>query len=379
MTHRERIMTALSHRSPDRVPIDLGGTGSTTVSIRTLERLRDFLELPVDSPPKVWSPRSATAVLDQTIVERFAIDTQPIRPGSPDSATRCEIDSDMFVDEWQVTWRRAPGEHFMSVKGPFQHLSDPSPSDVKRFAWPESNDAGYTRGLKEAARRIRAASDRAVILNLPNGPVHQSQFMRGYGEWLEDLLLRPVFVTALAERYTAFWVDMCARVLEECQDDIDLVSYGDDIGTQRTPLMRPELYRKLIKPYHRSMAEAIQRFRKPIIYHSCGSVASLIPDLLDIGIDALNPIQVAAEGMDTRRLKHDYGRDLTFWGGIDTQHVLPYGTTADVRDEVNRRIEDLGKNGGYVLAPVHNVQPEVPPKNLAAMLEAALAYGPPQA
>ena len=135
------------------------------------------------------------------------------------------------------------------------------------------------------------------------------------------------------------------------------------------------MYRKLIKPYHQRMAATIKRFGKPILYHSCGSVFSLIPDLLDVGIDVLNPVQVAADGMDTKRLKQEYGRDLTFWGGIDTQRVLPCGTPAEVREEVKRRIEDLGEGGGYVLSPVHNVQPEVPPENLVAMFEAAIEYG----
>ena len=375
MTHRERVMTALCHRSPDRVPVDLGGTGSTTISIRALERLRDFLKLPTDAPPERYSKRSATAVVDRALLEHFGIDTQSVRIGNPSAATGREVDADTFVDEWQVTWRRAPGEHFINVSGPFQHLADPSPSDIEGFAWPESSDAGYARGLKDLARKMHEASDRVVILNLPNGPVHQSQFMRGYAQWLEDLLLRPAFVIALAERCAGFWIDMSTRVLEVCQDDIDMVSYGDDIATQLGPLMRPELYRKLIKPFHWAMAAAIKRFQKPIVYHSCGAVASLIPDLLDIGIDALNPVQVAAEGMDTRRLKREYGRDLTFWGGVDTQHVLPHGVPADVRAEVKRRIDDLGEGGGYVLAAVHNVQPEVPPENLVAMLETALEHG----
>ena len=123
------------------------------------------------------------------------------------------------------------------------------------------------------------------------------------------------------------------------------------------------------------MAATVKKFGKPILFHSCGSVSSLIPDLLDVGIDALNPVQVAAANMDTRRLKQEFGRDLTFWGAIDTQHVLPLGTPAEVREEVRHQIDDLGDGGGYVLCPVHNVQPEVPPENLVAMFEAALEYG----
>lgn len=375
MTHRDRIMTALKHRSPDRVPIDLGGTGSTTVSVHALRRLRKYLGVPSEPPPKVCSKRSATAFVDGVIVERFGIDTEPTRPGKPDADACREIDANTFVDEWGVTWRGAPGELFISVNGPFQKLTDPTPRDLDDCGWPDPCDPGYSRGLREHAQKLHEGTGRAVILALLNGPVHQSQFMRGYAEWLEDLLLRPDFVVALAERITDIWVEMNSRVLEACKDHIDLVSYGDDIATQAAPLMRLGLYRKLIKPFHRRMAETVKRFGKPIIYHSCGAVSSLIPDLLDIGIDALNPVQVAAEGMDTKRLKQEYGRDLTFWGAIDTQHVLPSGTPLDVREEVRRRIDDLAENGGYVLSPVHNVQPEVPPENLVAMLEAAQEFG----
>jgi uroporphyrinogen decarboxylase len=375
MTHRERIMAALQHRSPDRVPIDLGGTGASTISIGALERLRTYLHIASDPPPTIYSKRSATAFPDEVIIERFGIDTLPARPGGPDMAAEREIDANTIVDEWSVTWRRAPGGHFIAANGPFQHLADPTPHDLEGFRWPDPSDPGYCRGLRERVRKLHEETDRAVILNLRNGPVHQSQYMRGYAEWLEDLLLRPEFVAALADRITDLWLELNTHVLEETQDFIDLASFGDDIGTQRAPLRRPELYRTLIKPYHQRMAAAIKRFDKPILYHSCGSVFKLIPDLLDVGIDALNPVQVAADGMDTQRLKQEYGRDLAFWGGIDTQHVLPLGTPAEVREEVKRRIEDLGDNGGYVLCPVHNVQPEVPPENLVAMFEAALEYG----
>ena len=375
MTHRERIMAALEHRPPDRVPIDLGGTGSSTISLRALERLRAYLNIPPQPPPLLYSKRSATALPDWLIVERFGIDTLPAKPGSPDVAAEREIDVNTFMDEWGVTWHRALGEPFICVDGPFRRLTDPTPGDLEGFSWPDPSDPGYCRGLGGQLRKLHEETDRAVILNLLNGPVHQSQYMRGYGEWLEDLLLRPQFVAALAERITDLWIEMNTCVLEESKDYIELVSYGDDLGTQHSPLMRPELYRERIKPYHRRMGAAVKRFGKPIIFHSCGSVFSLIPDLIDVGIDALNPIQVSAAGMDTKRLKQEYGRDLTFWGGVDTHRVLPCGTPAEVREEVRRRIGDLGEGGGYVLAAVHNVQPEVPPENLVAMFEAALQSG----
>jgi uroporphyrinogen decarboxylase len=214
-----------------------------------------------------------------------------------------------------------------------------------------------------------------VILNLSIGPVHQCQYVRGYGTWLEDLLLRPVFAEALLDRVTDIMIQVANRALEEAGAYVDLVMYGDDIATQNATLFRPDLYRRMIKPRHKAMANTIKRHGKPIVYHSCGSVYALIPDLIEVGIDALNPVQVSAADMATDRLKREYGRELTFWGGIDTHRVLPTGTPGEVREEVKRRIDDLRDNGGYVLCAVHNIQPEVPPENIVAMYEAALEYG----
>jgi uroporphyrinogen decarboxylase len=214
-----------------------------------------------------------------------------------------------------------------------------------------------------------------VILNLSNGPVHQCQYVRGYATWLEDLLLRPVFAEALIDRVTDILIRIANRALEEAGAYVDLVTYGDDIATQNATLFRPDLYRRMIKPRHKALADVIHRHGKPILYHSCGTVYALIPDLVEVGIDALNPVQVSAANMATERLKREHGRELTFWGGIDTHRVLPTGTPAEVREEVKRRIGDLRDSGGYVLSAVHNIQPDVPPENIVAMYEAGLEYG----
>jgi len=156
---------------------------------------------------------------------------------------------------------------------------------------------------------------------------------------------------------------------------VDIVCWGDDLGTQRGPQISPELYRRMIKPRQKRMVEAIKRHGKLVLYHTCGSVADFLPDFIELGIDAVNPVQVSAAGMDTQRLKREFGRDITFWGAVDTQTVLPRGSPVDVRSEVRRRIDDLAPGGGYVLCAVHNIQPEVPPENIVAMYEAALEYG----
>jgi len=375
MTHRERILAALNHKEPDRLPLDLGSSIATTMTAKAHERMRAYLSLPPEPPPATFSRRSSTVIPDEAILQRFAVDARPVLLGTPDDRPDREVSPDAFVDEWGVTWARPEGGHYISSDGPFYHLEEPTLEDLERFPWPDPADPGRYRGLRERAKALHEKTDYAVVLNLPVGPVHQCQFVRGYGEWLEDLLLNPAFAEALMDRVVELWIEIADRALEEVGDDVDLVMYGDDIGTQKGPLVRPELYRRVIKPRHRRMAEAVKRHGKPILYHSCGSIYALIPDLIEVGIDALNPVQVTAAEMDTKRLKREFGRDLTFWGGINTQQVLPLGTPEEVREEVRRRIEDLAEGGGYVLCAVHNIQPEVPPENVVAMYEAALEYG----
>jgi uroporphyrinogen decarboxylase len=198
--------------------------------------------------------------------------------------------------------------------------------------------------------------------------------MRGYAEWLMDLLAEPVFAEALLTRIVDWFTEVAIRALGEAGEHVDLVVFGDDLGTQNQALMRPELYRRLIKPQHRRIIDTVKRFGKPILLHSCGSISALIPDLIEAGVDALNPIQVSAANMDTKMLKREFGQDLTFWGAVDNQRVLPGGTVREVREEVRRRIEDLASGGGYVLCATQDIQADVPPENVVAMYEEARVY-----
>ncbi len=371
MTHRERILAAIEHKDPDRIPLDLGSTLATTLTERAHQRLREHLGMPLDRPAPYFSRRSGTVLPDEAILEHFDVDCRPVLMGGPDLRSERDLSPNAMVDEWGVTWARPEGGHFISSDGPFHRMEEPAEADLARFDWPDPGDPGRYRGLRERARLLRETSEYAVILNLGVGPVHQCQFVRGYAEWLEDLAARPSFAEALLDRTVDFWIAVSDRALQEAGEFVDLVWYGDDVGTQRACLVRPDMYRRMIKPRHKRMAELVKRHGKRIIYHSCGSVFPLIPDFIEIGVDALNPVQVSAAHMDTKTLKREYGRDLTFWGGIDTQKVLPWGTADEVREEVRRRIDDLASGGGYVLCPVHNLQAEVPPANIVTMYEEA--------
>jgi uroporphyrinogen decarboxylase len=191
------------------------------------------------------------------------------------------------------------------------------------------------------------------------------------------LAREPVFADRIMEKLTELYIKASLDYLNEVGPYLDVVIYWDDVCGQNGWLIRPDLYIKQVKPRQRRLVEAIKKKTKAkLFYHGCGAVYDLIPHLIEIGFDIINPVQVSAKGMDTRRLKREYGRDIVFWGGgIDTQHVLPFGKPQEVADEVKRRIDDLAPGGGFVFAAVHNIQAFVPPENIIAAFDTALEYG----
>jgi len=375
MTHRERVLTALKHQKPDRVPLDLGSQNSSTITAGAHQRLRAHLGIPPDPPPIVGSRWLSTVIPDETILRRFGVDFRPLFLGRPDARPERELPDGSLLSEWGVPFVRHGESHYFPGEGPFCRLDEPGIENLEAHCWPDPADPGRYRALRERARGLHENTDYAVVLNPGAGPVHVGQWLRGFGEWLTDLLVNPTFSEALADRITDIWVEIVHRALQEAGEYVDIVCWGDDLGTQRGPQISPELYRRMIKPRQKRMVEAIKRQGKLVLYHTCGSVADFLPDFIELGIDAVNPVQVSAAGMDTQRLKREFGRDITFWGAVDTQTVLPRGSPDDVRSEVRRRIDDLAPGGGYVLCAVHNIQPEVPPENIVAMYEAALEYG----
>jgi uroporphyrinogen decarboxylase len=375
MTHRERVLTALKRQPPDRVPVDLGGTLASTINIHAYRRLMAHLGFG-EAPPVAYLSRRSNSVLpDERLLTHLDVDCRAVILDNPDKNPERELPDGSLYDEWGITWKHlAEGQHFINSGGPF-YGQEPDPALVEKFAWPNPLDPGRFRTLRSQAQTHRARTDAAIILVLGVGLVHQLQFMRGYAASLEDLIVAPDFVRAFMERYVDFWGCLTERALQEVGDLVDLAMFGDDLGTQQGPVMNPALYRRLIKPYHAQMVQTVKRFGKPVLLHSCGSVAAFIPDLIEVGFDALHPIQVSAKDMDSAKLKREFGRDITFWGGIDTQRVLPRGTPQEVKEEVRRRIADLGPGGGYVLGAVHNIQAEVPAENILAMFEAAREFG----
>jgi uroporphyrinogen decarboxylase len=209
------------------------------------------------------------------------------------------------------------------------------------------------------------------------GAFETAGWLRGLEQFYMDLALDPGLACAIVDRLLEIKLGFLERALAQIGDVLDVVGEGDDLGGQHAPLISPDMYRKLVKPRHRQLFQFIhEHSRAKIMLHSCGSIRPLIPDLIEIGVDILNPVQVSAADMDSADLKREFGRELAFWGGgVETQHVLPFGTPQEVRDDVRRRLDDLMPGGGYVFNPVHNIQAGVPACNIMAMWEAYREHG----
>ncbi len=383
-TSYDRVKAALEHRELDRVPFDLGGTVLTGMHRVAYQKLRRYLglrEVPVD----VIDPIQQLARIHQDVIDALHVDVRAVDPAGPAAAPLAtpvveEDDVRAFTDEWGIRWTTpAGGGLYFDMRGhPLAEAE--SVADLERYPWPDPLDPARFDTLKLRADRIVNEQKRAYVLGRHAAGIFEvALWMRGFENFFLDLAAQPKFAAALLDIITELKMHYWERALDAVGDNVLIVSEADDIATQRGPMISPSMYAQFVSPRHRRLFEFIKRrahAKVYIFYHSCGAVQELIPQLIAEGIDVLNPVQVSAEGMDTAELKQRFGRDLTFWGGgVDTQHVLPHGTPAEVRDEVHRRIDDLAPGGGFVFNTVHNVQADVPPENYMAMWEALQEFG----
>jgi uroporphyrinogen decarboxylase len=375
MTGRERVLAALAHQEPDRVPVDFGSTWITTIHVEAYEQLKRHFGL--DSPTAVMERMQQVCFVDERILRRLDIDTRGVFAGLPELACNqwVELPGDRFRDAWGVTWQKPASSYYYDMVQPAL-AGNLTISDLRNHTWPDPHDPGYTRGLRERVVAQRASTDCALVLNISVYPVQCSQFIRGFEARFLHMAAEPKLVGILFDLLTDIMLGTVGDVLAEVGDLVDVVSVSDDIGMQDRTTVSPEMYRRLIKPRQaRAFRFIHDRTQAPLMYHTCGSVYAILDDLIEIGVDALNPVQTDAASMDPARLKTEFGARISFWGGIDSSRILPWGTPAQVRSQVHRVIRTLGPGGGYILNSVHNIQPGVPLENLLAMFEAAREYG----
>jgi uroporphyrinogen decarboxylase len=380
MNSRERVLTALSHREPDRVPYDLGALGPSGISIQAYRNLLGYLHS--EEKGEVGDIASQRAKLSEDFLRRFRVDTRSfrVRPqGSWSLQMREEAGYSFFYDEWGIGRKRAvdQGLHFFIFHHP---LAEVETSDLPRFPWPDPLDPNRLAGVENEMAALRKAADPAFVLgsSFSSGLLQFGAQLEGHERFFTGLVLDPRRAEWLLDKLLELKVKFYRNVLDRMGEWIDVVCEMDDFGHQQSMWVSAAMFRRLIKPRYAELFSFIKkRYGKKILLHSDGAIYPLIPDIIEMGVEILNPVQVGAQGMgDTRKLKKEFGDALSFWGGgVDIQRILPFATPQEVEGEVKRRIEDLAPGGGFVFAATQAIQPETPPENIVAMWNALQKYG----
>jgi uroporphyrinogen decarboxylase len=380
MTPRQRVLTALAHEEPDRIPIDLGSTLVSSITSAAYVPLRAHLGLPAEDIT-IFEQTQQLPYLSEDLLQRFAVDTRVVALPR-ERAFRPELVEEGEYWAWTDAWGaglRMPREGGLYYDWVTHPLPEVTVEAIDAYRWPELETADNLAAIRDEAIRLRRDTDYALVGTgrIGGGIFEQACRLAGMEAFMMAMVTDPRAAERLLDGITDLYVEAAHRYLDEVGEFLDVYQYGDDVATQETWMISPETYARLIKPRQRRLFDAIRsRTGAKLFYHGCGAVFDLVPHLIEIGVDILNPVQVSARGMDTARLKAAYGKDIVFWGGgVDTQHVLPFGSPDEVRTEVTRRIADLSPDGGFVFAAVHNIQALVPPENVAAAFDTARSYG----
>ena len=270
----------------------------------------------------------------------------------------------MHKDEWGVVVRDIGLGFLVPSVCPFDEHS--TLADVKQHPWPDPDDPARVAGLAHSAEALHSGTDYAVVLQVPSQVFSFGAAVCGNEAWFIKLATDPLFAETLVATAVDLQLQMTVNMLDAVAGHVDIVGCADDFASQRAPMLAPSLYRQIIKPHQKRLFDAIRRHSQAKIwFHTSGNVYDLIPDLVEMGVDILNPVQVSARDMhDRQKLKRQFGNHIAFWGAIDTQRVLPFGTPDQVRECVRRSIDDLASGGGYVVSSIQNIPDGTPPANI---------------
>jgi uroporphyrinogen decarboxylase len=368
---RERFKTAVNHQEPDRVPIDFGRhVGS--IHREAYLKLQDYLKEPaLRNQDRILDRMAQNIVLDESLLERFAVDFRWL---TPNWIGVKELSKDSYQDMWGIVWHFT-GEMYSLVHSP---LREATRTDLEKYPWPDPHHPALFKGLKEQAKALFEHTNYVIGADSIKGGILTTALqIRGYEQLLMDLVMDPEFAETLLDRILSIYQEMWTEYLKEVGSYVQIVYFTDDIGTQSSMMISPKTFRALIKPRLKRVIDHIKGIADVrFMYHTDGAILPVIEDLIEIGVDILNPVQTSVQGLDrTDLLKEKYGDRICFHGAIDVQQILPKGTPETLRSEVTKRIRDLGKGGGYVLAPCHNIGHDVPPENVVALFEAAQELG----
>ncbi len=406
MTSRERVLSALNHRQPGRVPVDLGGHRSSGIMAIAYAKLKDYLGIHSGNI-YVYDFVQQLAIVEPLVLDTLGIDVVEMGRGFmlkdeewqdwvlPDG-TPCKIPGYIQVekrgDDWYLlsnsgralSVQKKGCLYFEQIYFPLleRGIQDDDFADLKEIlvehTWAIPSPGGHLalddRGLKqleEGAKNLRQSTDRAIIGLFGGNLFEVPQWLYRADNYFMYLALYPEAVIRLSERLTEIYLENLQNWLGACGAHIDVILFGDDFGGQKNLLISPDMYREYYKPYHKKMWQRVKELADvKINLHSCGAIEPIIDDFIEAGLDAINPLQFISRGMDTKLLKSKYGERLCLWGGgCDTQNILPRGSREEIMNHVRKQVGILKPGGGFVFQQVHNIMADVPASNIVAMFE----------
>ncbi len=407
MNSRERILTSINHKEPDRVPIDLGATPSSGISAIAYNNLKKHLSIK-SGHNRVYDVVQQLSQPEDEILDMFKVDVLDIGrmfntrnndwyeitlsdgslaeyPASFKPVKQSDGSFNAYISDGTLVGRMPEGATFFD-QAIFPYL-DGYPQNYKNLSdamrkvtwqafvhspWDNAGYPGFWEKLREKAIYLKNNSDRALMIVAGCNLFEWGTFLRRIDNFLMDIYTEPEEVEKLLDALMECHLNTLDKVCKAVGDVVDIIRFGDDLGMDSGPFMAPEKYEKLFKPRHKMLCDFVKKNSSMTTFlHSCGSIYRLIPDLIDAGFEILNPVQTNTREMEPWRLKKEFGSDVTFWGGgSDTRTVLNLGTTEQVKDDVKMRLETFAPGGGFVFNTIHNIMPDVPPKNIVAMFEA---------
>jgi uroporphyrinogen decarboxylase len=389
MTSRERVLATLQHKEPDKVPIDFGGMRSTGIMAIAYNRLKKYLGL-TKGDTRIYDVMQQLAEPEQEILDLFEVDVIDLNnsfgehsenwrdwslPDGSSGKLPKRIYPQRSHEEWffeldNRRYRMPNGSLYFEF---FQPILQDARSwrEIDRVPWQYFTDEELKQ-LGQKAKYLYDSTDYAIMAGFGGNILEGGQELRGWGRFMLDLVDNRSFAEDLMDKLVEVYLKNLEVFLQAVGGCIQLIQMGDDLGTQEGPQISPDMYRELIKPRHKVIYQYVKNNSGTYVFlHSCGSIYKLIPDLIDEGIDVLNPVQTSAADMEPTRLKREFGDKITFWGGgCDTQSVLPRGSSEEVAAHVKDRMGILSPGGGFVFTQIHNIQADVPPENIVAMFEA---------
>ncbi len=374
MTRRECFQAAMNHRLPDRLLLDLGKhIGS--IHRRAYLKLRDHLgDVPMVNENAVLDRMAQTVWPDEALLQRLDIDFRWLVPNWVQVQERRDVPG--YIDMWGVPYRALEDwDHCVVDGAPMRRMSI---EEIDDYRWPDPHDPAQFAGLREQAKHLYENTDYVIGADaIKAGMLMNALQLRGYDQFFMDLVLDVGLAEKVMDRILWALKDMWTHYMDAVGPYVQLAYVTDDFGTQKSMMVSPKMFRDLIKPRWKELIEHIKSLGDvKVMFHSDGAILPLLDDFVDMGVDILNPVQTSVAGLeDTFALKEKFGDRLCFHGAIDVQQMLPNATPAELEAEIARRVHDLGRSGGYILAPCHNIGHDVPPENVVTLFEKARELG----